>query len=77
MDKVTSYVKTENGNKIIIFSGDRRRQRRSFRCRQRSKMSDGLKCPSLRFVSYKEMQKEIKKDNKLIGPIEFYTISRL
>ncbi len=70
---IVNYVKTENGKRIICFQGDRH----SFRCRQRSK-SSGLKCPPLRFVSFKEMKKEMKKINqKVTGPYVFYTLSRL
>jgi len=34
--------------------------RQSFRCRQRNKIN-GERVPPMRFVSYKEMEKEIKK----------------
>ena len=60
MDCVTNYVKTDNGKRIIFFKGDRD----SFRCRQRSKSSEGFKYPPLRFVSFKTAQKEIKKNAK-------------
>ena len=59
MDIVTNYVRTQNGKKIVCFYGDRQ----SFRCRQRSKSSDGFKCQPLRFVSFKETQKEMKKNS--------------
>ena len=71
---VTNYVKTENGKRIICFNGDRH----SFRCRQRSRNTEGLKCPSLRFVSFKETQKEMKKKKqKVYGPYTFYTIAKI
>ena len=74
MDCVTNYVKTDNGRKIIWFKGDRQ----SFRCRQRSKNSNGFKYPPLRFVSFKTAQKEMKKKKqKVSGPFTFYTMSRL
>ena len=49
MDIVENYVKTENGKKIIYLIGERQ----SFRCRQRSILSNGRKTPSLKFVSFK------------------------
>tara|TARA_Y100000996_G_scaffold229390_2_gene180502 strand:+ start:530 stop:754 length:225 start_codon:yes stop_codon:yes gene_type:complete len=74
MDIVTNYVKTENGKRIICFKGDRQ----SFRCRQRSRNTEGLKSPSLRFVSFKETQKEMKKkQQKVSGPYTFYTLARM
>ena len=74
MDIVTNYVRTPNGKKIICFYGDRQ----SFRCRQSSKNSDGFKCQPLRFVSFKETQKEMKKKKqKVSGPHKFYSLSRL
>jgi hypothetical protein len=78
MNEVTSYVRTENGQ-IIILKGDRY----SFRCRQRSHLSNGTRCPSLKFISFKEMEKQIKKgyfkDNSksLMTINNFYTMSRL
>jgi len=78
MNGVTSYVRTENGQ-IIILKGDRY----SFRCRQRSRLSDGTSCPSLKFISFKEMEKQIKKgyfkdNSKSLTTINnFYTMSRL
>ena len=73
MDVVTNYVKTGNGQ-IIHLIGDRQ----SFRCRQRSILSNGKKT-SLKFVSFKEMQKDVKKNSceKVSGPYVFDTISRL
>lgn len=71
---MTNYVKTENGKKVIFLIGNRE----SFRCRQRSILSNGTKSPSLKFVSFKEMQKEVKKNHqKVVGPNIFYTVSRL
>lgn len=71
--EITSYVRTENGKKIIIFNGDRQ----SFRCRQRN-FINGKKINPLKFVSFKEMKREsIKYNKKVIGPLQFYTLSRL
>jgi len=71
--EVTSYVRSDNGKNIIIFNGDRQ----SFRCRQRSIIND-QKVNSLKFVSFKEMEKESNKFNKtVIGPLKFYTLSRM
>ena len=75
MEIITNYVRTDNRKKIICFYG----KRESFRSRQRSKKMNGKKCQSLKFVSYKEMLKEIKKGNteKVVGPYHFDTISKL
>lgn len=74
MELMTNYVKTDNGKKVIFLIGERQ----SFRCRQRSILSNGDRISSLKFVSFKEMKKEMKKNNeKVIGPNLFYTLSRL
>lgn len=74
MKNQSVYVKSNNGKKIVILSSNRE----SLRIKQRSRMMNQDKCKSLRFVSYKVMQKELKKDNtKVIGPYQFNTISRL
>ena len=74
MEYQSVYVKTNNGSKIVILSSDRE----SLRVKQRSRMMNGYKCKSLRFVSYKVMQKELKKKNtNVIGPYQFNIISRL
>lgn len=75
MEDIKTYVKSDNGKKIILFQG----KRNSFRCRQRCRMMDGQKCRPLRFVSYKETMKQIKKGNteKIIGPFDFNTISKM
>lgn len=73
-DMITSYVRSTNGKKIIIFSGTRD----SFRCRQRGRMMNGEKIEPLKFVSFKVSQKEMMKNKgKLIGPLTFDTRSRL
>tara|TARA_B100000131_G_C17703068_1_gene445505 strand:+ start:270 stop:494 length:225 start_codon:yes stop_codon:yes gene_type:complete len=74
MEKITSYVRSENGKKIIIFTG----LRDDFRCRQRSVMMNGQKVKPLKFISFKTMKKEIQRNNnKLIGTLNFNTISKL
>ncbi len=72
MELIKTYVRSANGNKIIIMEGDRQ----SFRCRQRDNI--GTKNP-LKFVSYKEMQKEIKRKNyrKINGLNYFHTLGKL
>ena len=68
------YVRSNFGNNIIILNGDRH----SFRCRQRSKKSDGSIVQSLKFISYKGMIKDVNKNNKgLVGPLQFNTLSKL
>jgi hypothetical protein len=63
------YVTTPNNN-VVILNG----VRDSFRCRQRNKD----KVDTFRFVSYKKMLKERKKkNNRVYGPLPFYTISKL
>lgn len=70
---IPAYTKSSNGKKIIILYGDRE----SFRCRQRNKIN-GYKVKPLQFVSFKEMEKEIKKNNfKVLGPYYFNTLSKL
>ena len=71
-NKIINYVRSENGKKVIIMTGDRQ----SFRCRQRDRI--GKKNP-LKFVSFKEMQKEIKRGNyeKVNGPINFQSLGKL
>lgn len=74
MEKITSYVRSENGKKIIIFKGSRD----DFRCRQRSVMMNGEKVKPLKFISFKTMKKEIQRNNnKLIGTLNFNTMSKL
>lgn len=72
---IETFVKSDNGKKIILFRGDRH----SFRCKQRGRMMDGQKCNPLRFVSYKETMKQIKRGNteRVLGPLDFETIAKL
>ena len=64
---INSYVRSNNNKYIINLIGDRE----SFRCKQRSK---GKK---LKFVSFKTTQKEIKKNKIFIGPLIYYSKSKL
>lgn len=64
---INSYVRSDNNKNIINLIGDRE----SFRCKQRSK---GKK---FNFVSFKITQKEIKNNKILIGPIRYYSKSKL
>lgn len=73
-DTITLYARSDNSKKIIILNG----KRPSFRCRQRSILSDKSKRKPLKFVSFKETQKMITKNgSKVVGPFDFYTISKL
>jgi len=66
---IQMYVNTSNNN-IVILNGERD----SFRCRQRNKDKKDI----LRFISYKKMMREKKKNNSRVhGPYQFYTISKL
>jgi len=67
-------VHSENHKNIIILNGSRH----SFRCRQRSKKSDGSRVESLGFISYKAMINETKRGyKKIIGPLIFYSMARM
>ena len=73
-DTITLYARSDNSKKIIILQG----KRPSFRCRQRSILSNKTKTKPLKFVSFKETQHMIKNNiSKVIGPVNFYTISKL
>ena len=66
---IQMYVNTCNNN-VVILNGERD----SFRCRQRNKEKEDI----LRFISYKKMMREKKKNNSRVhGPYQFYTISKL
>ena len=66
---IQMYVNTQNNN-VVILNGERD----SFRCRQRNKDKKNI----LKFISYKRMLKEKKKkNNRVYGPMRFYTISKL
>lgn len=66
---IQMYVNTCNNN-VVILNGERD----SFRCRQRNKDKKDI----LKFISYKKMMREKKKNNSRVhGPYQFYTISKL
>jgi hypothetical protein len=58
----------------MILMGDRQ----SFRCRQRNRIC-GNRVESLKFVSFKEMQKQIKKTHgkKINGIFIYDTLAKL
>ena len=64
-------ARNENNNLVFI-----RGERESFRMRQRGRTTEGEKIPPLRFVSYKEAQKILRK-KQVYGPVELYTVSKL
>ena len=68
------YARSDNGKKIIILDTNLN----TLRCRQRNRYMDGQKVDSMRFASYKETMKNIKKyDTKVYGPYKFNTICKL
>lgn len=71
---ITMYARSNNGKKIVILKGTRS----DFRRRQRAIKMNQEKVPPLRFVSFKETQHMSKKNiTKVIGPVQFQTISKL
>ena len=71
---VLVYARSDNGNKIVLLDADRN----SLRCRQRNRNINNEKVNSMKFASYKETMKNMRKyDTKVVGPFEFNTISRL
>lgn len=74
---IASYIRNKNNNVIMIIG-----QRNSFKCRQREyDINNDVKKntkESLRFISFKESQKIIAKNNKIIyGPLVLNTEGRL
>ena len=68
------YARSQNKKRIVVLNGDLM----SLRCRQRNRNIDGSKVTPIKFVSFKEMEKEkIKNKLKIVGPFSFYTMSRL
>jgi hypothetical protein len=65
------FVKNSS-NDLVNLTGERR----SFQLKQRSKLCDGQKVQTLRFVSYKEAIKMTKNKN-IYGPYTLYTVSKL
>ena len=71
---VNVCARSENNKKIIILDADLN----SLRCRQRNRYMNDKKVKSMRFASYKETMKNIKKyDTKVYGPYKFNTICKL
>ena len=67
------YVVTDKKN-IIILNGTQE----SFRCRQRNRSKDGSKVTSFKFVSYRTMMKEAKKNKqKIYKGLEYRGVARL
>jgi len=72
--EITMYARSNNGKKIVILNGTRS----DFRRRQRAIKINKEKVYPLRFVSFKETQQMCKKNiSKVIGPVQFQTISKL
>lgn len=68
------YARSINGNKIIIFDADLD----SLRNRQRCKLINGNKVKPMRFASFKEMNKSVKRNEaKVIGPYNYNLKSKL
>ena len=58
------YARSENG-KIVLLEANRE----SLRCRQRNRNMDNSKVKPMRFASYKETLKSMKrKGTKVVGP---------
>ena len=73
-DSKIQYARSQNRKKIVILNGDLI----SLRCRQRNRNIDGSKVTPIKFVSFREMEKEkIKNKLKIVGPFNFHTMSRL
>ena len=75
MEEFTSYVRSKNSKKVMVLIGTRN----SFRCRQRNKYMNGGKVTPLKFISFKEMEREIKKGNakKMNGIFTYDTVAKL
>jgi hypothetical protein len=64
-------ARNENNNLVFIKG-----ERESFRMRQRARTLSGEKVSPLRFVSYKEALKIVRRKH-IYGPVELYTVSKL
>lgn len=75
MEELTAYVRSNNSKKVMVLTGTRQ----SFRCRQRNKYMNGKKVTPLKFISFKEMQRELKKGNakKMNGIFTYDTVAKL
>ena len=70
---IQMYVVTKGGN-IVILNGTQD----SFRCRQRNRLQDGTRVEPFKFVSYRSMLKENRKNKKNIYKgLEYAAVSRL
>lgn len=68
------FAKSLNGSKVLILNTNRE----CLRLRQRSKDLNGKKNTPMRFVSYKEMLKQSKKNKvSVIDNVKFYNKSKL
>jgi hypothetical protein len=68
------FAKSLNGSKVLILNTNRE----CLRLRQRNKDINGMKNTPMRFVSYKEMLKQSKKNKVLvIDNVKFYNKSKL
>lgn len=68
------YARSENGKKIVLLEANRE----SLRCRQRNKNMDNSKVKPMRFASYKETLKSMKRNGtKVVGPFVFNSMCRL
>jgi hypothetical protein len=68
------FAKSLNGSKVLILNTNRE----CLRLRQRSKDINGKKNTPMRFVSYKEMLKQSKKNKvSVINNVKFYNKSKL
>lgn len=68
------FAKSLNGSKVLILNTNRE----CLRLRQRSKDINGKKNTPMRFVSYKEMLKQSKKNKvSVIDNVKFYNKSKL
>ena len=67
------YILTDN-KKIVILNG----KRESFRCRQRNKYINDDDVKPFRFVSYRSMMKEARKNKqKVYKGFKYDTIAKL
>ena len=68
------YARSENGKKIVLLEA----KRESLRCRQRNRNMDNSKVKPMRFASYKETLKSMKRNGiKVVGPYVFESMCRL
>ena len=67
------FAKSESSKSILILNTTRE----CLRIKQRSKNIDGNRCKPFKFVSFKEMKNESKKNNMVIDNIIFFNKSKL